>query len=207
MIKVKKTILLVSIIVTTPFVALCCLLLFNLVNPMQLAFLTSFKMENQSGKDIWVTPVGTVGEKGRKAQLPIYFTIVPAVPSMKTSRFHLKEGDILKIRYDWDDINFSEIVVESKDGHFYQFIVDPNPTKPYHPPKSRHFIIPSLETLSSVQPTVHESVTQRSRWWVVCYLTYGSVILFFMYWRMITLYRKEKAESIETPSQVIENSP
>jgi hypothetical protein len=193
MIKINKTILLICIIVTSPFAALCCMALLNCINPMQLAFLTSFKVENQSGQDIWVTPIGTIGAEGRKSRLPIFITVIPAFHAIKTGRFHLKDGETLKIKYDWDDINFSEIAVEAKGGQFYQSIVDPKPTENrYHPPRSRHFIIPELETLPSIQPTVLEATNQPDRMRTLPLFTFGSIALLIIYLRMIVHYRKEK---------------
>lgn len=196
MVKIKKNILLVCIIITSPFVALCCLALLNSVNPMQFAFITSFTVKNQSGQDIWITPIGTIGEEGKKARLPIFITAIPAFPAIKTGRFQLKDGDAREIWYNWDDINFSEVAIESKDGQFYQFIVDPKPTENrYHAPKSRDFLIPVLEMLPPIQSIVFEAATQRSRRWIPPLLTFGSVALLLMYWRMVVHYRKEKSDS------------
>ncbi len=163
---------------------------------MQLAFLTSFKVENQSGQDIWVTPIGTIGADGRRSRLPIFITVIPAFHAIKTGRFRLKDGGTLKIKYDWDDINFSEIAVEAKGGQFYQLIVDPKPTEnQYHPPESRHFSIPPLETLPSIQPAVLESVARPGRMWIPPLLTFfGSIALVVLYWRMIAHFLKDKTD-------------
>jgi hypothetical protein len=196
LLKIKKNILLICIIVSGPFVALSCLILMNSVNPMQLAFLTSFKVENQSGQDVRITPIGSVGANGRKKHLPIYMTAFPAFPAVKTGKFHLKNGQTIKIRYDWDDINFSEIAIASKHDQFYQLVIDSNPTEnQYHPPQTKHFVIPALETLPSMQPNVYEASMKLDRRWGQHLLIVGSAVLLVMFWRMVVQYRKEKSDS------------
>jgi hypothetical protein len=161
---------------------------------MQLAFITSIKIENQSGQDVWFTPIGTVGIEGRKRQLPIYITAFPAFPAVKTRRFHLKNGQTIKIKYDWDDINFSEIAIESKAGQFYELVVDPHPTEnQYHPPKSKQFIIPVLESLLAIQPNVYEAVVESNDRWRQVVVFVGSFVIWVMFFRMLRQYRKDKS--------------
>lgn len=199
---IKKIALLISIIITSPFMALACLILINSVNPMQLAFLTSFKVENRSGEDVRITPIGTIGAKGRKAQLPVFAFAFPAIPAIKTGDFHLKNGDTLKVLYDWDDINFSEIAIESKRGQFYQLTIDSDPTENrYHSPETKHFIIPTLDTLPTIQPKVHEAATQRGRDWTYHIILLGAIVSLVIYWKMIKYYKKEKLNHLPTEIQ------
>ncbi len=197
--KIKKTISLICIIAVAPLVLLCSLLLLNSVNPMQLAFITSFQVENQSGQDVRITPIGTVGAKGRKARLPVFVSVIPALPAIKTGNFYLKDGETLNIKYDWDDINFSEIAIESDDGQFFQLVIDPNPTdNRYHPPKSKHFKIPPLDSLSSIQPNIREATVRQSRGWIYYIVIVGSIALLVTYWKMIGYYRKQKTDAFIT---------
>jgi hypothetical protein len=166
-------------------------MLINTVNPMQLAFITSFKVENQSGLDVWITPIGTRGIAGRKTRLPIYMTAVPALHSFNAGRFYLKNGQTIKIRYDWDDINFSEIAVESPDGQFYQLVVNPNPLEnQYHAPRSRHFLIPDLKTLSPIQSDVLNVAIKPDLQWISSLCVAGSVFVWILFIRMLKAYKR-----------------
>jgi hypothetical protein len=169
-------------------------MLINTVNPMQLAFITSFKVENQSGLDVWITPIGTRGIAGRKTRLPIYMTAVPAFPAFKTGRFYLQNNQIIKIKFDWDDINFSEIAIETESGRFYQLVIDPNPLEnQYHAPKSRHFVISKLETLEPIQSKVLDAAIKHDKAWILPLLVIGSFILWIGFWKMLSEYRKLKS--------------
>ncbi|MBL7214131.1 MAG: hypothetical protein ISS71_00470 [Phycisphaerae bacterium] len=182
--KLKKAILLFAMILTGPFVLLFCLLLLNSVNPMQWAFLTRFKVENRSGQDIRITPIGTRGDEGRKGRLPVYMIPLPALPSFRSGHYHLKNDQSITIWYDWDDVNFSEIAVRAKDGSYYEFIVDPNPLQnQYHPPTSKYFVIPNLKTLSIARPQIVDVVERPDRMGIYYVVLLAGIIIFWKFWR------------------------
>jgi len=175
------------------FLPLIAIILLDTVNPMRWVFMTSFKVENQSGQDVWVTPIGTQGSAGSKARLPIYITAVPAFPSFKTSGFHLKNGQTIKIRYDWDDINFSEIEVKTNADMFYQLVIDPDPLEVrYHPPKTNHFVIPVLEMLEPINPEVLEATIKPDKGWILPSLTVGSILYVILFFRLLKEYTRLK---------------
>ncbi len=191
MINARKIILLISIIALTPFMVLSVLLLINVVNPMQMMFLTRFTVENQCGQTIWVTPIGTVGEAGRKYQLPIYYYSCPALPSVKTGEFRIPAGSKKEIIYDFDDINFSELVIRLEDNSYFQLVADPIPTDDqYHSPRKSHFTISSIDDLSPVQDNVYAAAKIYRGMLLGCVLQYGEVIIIFIYWRLNKAYKK-----------------
>ena len=142
-----------------PFACIALLFLVNTVNPMQLAFITSFSVENQSGEPIVFTPVGTYGREGKKSLLPLFTSEDPAIPSLKDRAFGLGPGQSATILYDWDDINLSEIAVRTRDGRYYQLAVDPRPTeRQYHEPEKDRFAIPPIGNLDRIEPEVLAAV-------------------------------------------------
>lgn len=56
---------------TLPLVLWTLLVIFSLINPMGLMFLTNFTVENNSGEKLWVTPIGAVGQDGKRRPLPL----------------------------------------------------------------------------------------------------------------------------------------
>ena len=163
----RRIVLLILIVLTCLFLPQSCgsvLLLVNSVNPMQLVFITSFTVQNASGQPIDITPVGTRGSEGKKSLLPIFTTASPAFPAIKTRHFHIENGDSIAIRYDWDDVNFSEIVVRTSENHYHQLVVDPTPTdNQYHPPTSDHFVIPPISQLQPIDSPVLAAVQTSSK--------------------------------------------
>jgi len=108
----------------------------------RVAFLTSITIENAMDQSVEVTPVGTIGPKGTRSPLPVCQGRVNPLPAAKRGGFRLQPGEMAEITYDFDDINFSEIVVENAAGVIGQFVVDLTPTaRQYHPPATKHFLI------------------------------------------------------------------
>ncbi len=103
--------------------------LLMLCNPMLLAFLTSFEIRNDSGADVWVTPIGRWEGSGKYGPLPQYRSRTPvAIPSRRGHDIHVKAGGRLEIIYDWDDINFRHLLVRSGSGQVYITDTDKNGT-------------------------------------------------------------------------------
>ena len=67
-------------------------------------------------------------------------------------------GASVKITYDWDDINFSEILVETRSGSFKQLVVDPEPDSgQFHAPDYDTFVIPGLSQLPDAEYHIIEA--------------------------------------------------
>src|SRR5690348_3526721 len=126
-----RRVLLVLLILNGLLLPLSCipvLLLFNAVNPMQLMFVTGFTVQNRTGGTLSVTPIGTVGPDGHRRPLPLMRWQIPAVPASRNGRLPVQSGKTITLYYDWDDINFSELVIEAEDGELRQLVVNPPPT-------------------------------------------------------------------------------
>lgn len=134
---------------------------------MGAAFVTSFRIENKTAETIYVTPIGTIGREGYKRPLPVKLLPFPAVPAFRAGDFQLLPGENVKIYYDWDDINFSEIMVEDKHGRQFQQVTDQAPTaNQYHSPRQEAYAIESLATLEQALPTVAAAALQARRSWI-----------------------------------------
>jgi len=83
-------------------------------NPMLLVFLESFEMYNDSGVDVWVTPIGMCEGSGKYGPLPRFRNhYPPGLPSRQDHDIPLKAGGSVTITYDCDDINFRHILVRT----------------------------------------------------------------------------------------------
>lgn len=135
------------------------LFLLNAVNPMAVAFLTRFDVVNASGEDLSITPVGAVGSSGRRRTLPLSLSPYLSIPSLRDRSFPLPAGTRRSFTYDWDDIQFAELLLVSRSGSAREIVVDASPTeRQYRRPATNHFVIPPLEILPFARPEVHAVV-------------------------------------------------
>jgi hypothetical protein len=147
-------------ILTSPLLALSSLILINSINPMQLMFLYTFDVTNQSEETLWITPVGTVGRRGDRHVLPQFINEFPAFDAIREGGYRLGPGKTRQIIYDWDDINFSEIAIMNEPGQWRQLVVDANPTEgQYRPPREDSYVIESFQSLSPIDERVLTAAT------------------------------------------------
>ena len=69
-------------ILTLPLFLLFLMMCLFALNPMGMGFLTEFQIENKTSVNIYVTPIGAVGEEGRRKTLPysMFWSLIGYVP-------------------------------------------------------------------------------------------------------------------------------
>jgi hypothetical protein len=150
-----------ALILNYPFVAISCLAFLGLTCGG--AFVTEFAVENQTNHTIYVTPIGTVNQKGAREPLPVCIWTFPTIWSPQRGGFPVPAGESIEIMYDMDDINFSEIVIHDVEGERGQLVVNPDPTRNlYHPPANARFVIDDLDALVPV-PLHVRSAARRAQ--------------------------------------------
>jgi hypothetical protein len=181
--------LVVITILLSPLSLLTGLVVLSTVNPMGLAFLTSFTIDNKSGQDVLVSPIGAIGQDGKRRPLPFSCCKFLCVSSPKRTDFYIAKDTARTFVYDWDDIQFSEILVRSKQGDIRFIVTDPNPTqKQYRRLKNNLFIIPPLAELP-IAPSNLESALAATGMQRIIFIyglsTLGGIppILTFILWR------------------------
>ena len=144
----QKRLLRVAGFVLLPLFCLTCLLTCSVVNPMGLAFLTSFEVVNSTHEDLVITPIGARGPDGRRGTLPISSSSRLYVMSSQRGEFPLPAGSTLSLTYDWDDVQFSEIVCRRPDGSDLVLPTGLHPTQgQYRQPPTKRFEISDLAAL------------------------------------------------------------
>ncbi|MBS0264172.1 MAG: hypothetical protein JSS02_19705 [Planctomycetes bacterium] len=146
-------------------------------------FIVTVAIHNSSAETLRVTPIGTVGNPGFKTTLPLVSGRFPYLPASQVSQLSIAPGDTLTLHYDFDDINFSEIVVHDERGGLSLLVVDPQPTvNQYHAPAQREFDIDPAELTSDIPASLVAVIrgtapAQNSHWslyailigpWILC---------------------------------------
>ncbi len=144
-----KIIFTVFAAVALVFAALGTFMLFGLF--FVYGWLVSFDIVNESGVDLWVTPIGMMEGSGLYAPLPRYSDkIFPvAIPLWKQEHdILLESGESLRYTYDYDDINFRHILVRTNSDDIY--LVDTDKKGTLHScygPQKKKYTIPPLADL------------------------------------------------------------
>ena len=146
--RAKRWVFLIAAIVTLPLFLLTLLLAFSVVNPMGMAFLTSFEVVNETNETLSVTPIGAVGARGVRHTLPHSISSKFYVMGTKTGEFEIQPNSSRRFTYDWDDIQFSEILIHRPSGdlHFISTGLDPI-ERQYRRPEQDRFVISDIDAL------------------------------------------------------------
>lgn len=161
--------------------------LVNPWNPMQLAFLTEFRVRNQLKEPVWITPIGSF-TSGGKGVLPQFSAKEPpAIPAWQSTVLRVDPGTVRVVYYDWDDINFTELLVEFADGSQRLLLVDPNPpTDGYSPNKQKEYFISDRAKLHTVSKESVKAAHSRRPVWLFRFLVVCASTLpywSFRWWR------------------------
>ena len=136
-----------SLVLAAPATLFVILVGVNSVNPLQTIFVTQFVVHNTSGEPLRIWVAGK-HESGNLHLLPLFATAFPALPSFR-DRFKLADGRSARIVYDWDDMDFSVIVVQRGSGEFRAVDVDTEKrgTDCCRPPSAPAYVIPRIDSL------------------------------------------------------------
>ena len=80
---------------------------------------------------------------------------MPAIHSSQRGNFRIDPRRSIKIWYDFDDINFSELVIRDARNRLFQIIANPNPINPQYVVASKtRVVIENLDTLPPMNPNL-----------------------------------------------------
>jgi hypothetical protein len=182
-IHLPKLLIRLALMATCPLLAVSMLVFLGL--SFGGAFVAEFTVENRTGQRIAVTPIGTVGKKGDRQPLPVYMWPFPPIWSSQRGGFEILPGESIDIMYDWDDINFSEIVVRDHAGERGQLVVDANPTRnQYRAPSQTRFAIDDIDSLEPVTGPVRNAARNAhvptNAPWIILGMLLGPWIVFIV---------------------------
>src|SRR5262249_19339689 len=103
----------------------------------------------------------------------------------------IEPGGSTWIIYDWDDINFSEIVVRDAEGEYRQLVVDPDPPKrAYYRNKQDRYVIEDWESLPLAAANVLAVVQASDRSWRLWGLVTTGFVVMGLFLCLLRLYRR-----------------
>jgi len=139
--------------------ALSGLLLFGLLATT--AFVADITIENRAGEEMTVTPLGAIrGSEQPDARFGLPTVVAESFPfpSARSGGYRLAPGESVKILYDMDDIQFTDIVVERQNGDALQLVTSPAPHgSSYTGPQLDHYVIDDLSRLPPASAAAREA--------------------------------------------------
>lgn len=137
------------------------------VNPFGLMFLTSFTIENGTDEEILVTPIGATGAAGTRYTLPYSVFKRFEVFGVKKGNFRIPAGASKEFTYDWDDIQFSEILVRRSNEPWRVTATGLHPTfNQYRMPQKSRFVISDVENLPYASE-IHLAALPGNSLWIL----------------------------------------
>ncbi len=173
---------------------------------IKLGFITDIHITNDTQQPIKITPIGTVGSQGDRSPLHDIHRKQPTYDSQTRGSFEILPGDSIELFYDWDDINFSEIVIEDQAGSLSQLVVDPTPTQEqYHPPTPNTFTIDNQSPLVPVSLNVlaayHEAQHPPHLVWYVYVLFLPWITFAILLWMRLRVVKRGKVKEMPNAAE------
>jgi hypothetical protein len=192
----KRLTMLVAIILS-PLSLVTLLIGINMINPMSLMFITTFEIENKTGEEILVTPIGAVGPKDHRETLPYSALPWPYIMIRDYEDYPIAPGEVRKFHYDWDDIQFSEILIRLPSKEYHVIQTGLHPTKGlYRRPDKDRFEIEDIESTPLAEDKHLEALQTDSNriflLYVLAILGFVPPALFF--WALKIKVEKEQRE-------------
>jgi len=151
-------------ILLAPLFLLTLLLGLHVFNPMALVFLAEFEIENRTGVPIWVTPLGAVGKAEERCTLPYSVSRFLYIDSPRRREFKIAPDDSRRFVYDWDDIQFCEILVRTEKGDYHVFSTGLHPVNDqYQRPPTNRFVISEPAALPRAEPFQLDALQRGNR--------------------------------------------
>jgi hypothetical protein len=192
----ERLVLRLALYATAPLLVmtgLLCLVLANSVNPMQLAFISTFEVENKTQQPLWITPIGTT-LSGDKSVLP-QFLPFPVIPVLRSRELRVEPGKRRRIYYDWDDINISEIAIRDSTGVLRCYVIDSSPpTDACYANNRDAYTVDNLQRLPMASATVAAATAPNPRRFVYPIVVVAGIVAPFVFhslWRRL----REPAET------------
>jgi hypothetical protein len=213
-VRVKRVPPLVLFLVALLSLPLCCcptLPLINNVNPIHLFFLVEFRVVNESGETIYITPVGTMRTLQRqRLVLSRASPRLPGTPALRQGDIRLDPGESLRIIYDADDVAASEIAVRNARGEYRQLVISERQKRLSLDEETPEYTIRSFSGLSKIAPevlAVAKEAGRSNRWvwvWMALWIVPGfiPVGLFLVWSASASRVRRESryAETVGAPT-------
>jgi hypothetical protein len=177
-----------SIVLAVPALLIDFLFALNTINPFNSFFVTDFQVRNDSGGPVRIWVAGTDGRGLRP--LPLYLSGGLAIPAFRSGSFPLEAGNATTITYDWDDINFTLILVRAPSGEYLVLPVDTDTPRNGCCFRNEHdlYVIPPLRELRQASAEEREAILAEEwgsiRLWAMLAICFVLPIVPVYLWRV-----------------------
>lgn len=159
--KVLTAAFITSILLAIPALLLDLLFAINAINPFTSLFVSDFRVRNDSAEPVEIWVAGSSGKHLRL--LPLYASGIPGLPEPQPDGLRLEPGNAITLTYDWDDINFTLILVKAPNGEYLALPVDTDTSHTECCFRNEHdlYVIPTLTELRHASAEEQEAILQH----------------------------------------------
>lgn len=170
------------------------------------AFRQEIEIVNHSGATIVVTPIGTWHGSVRRSALPVTASRMIHWPALKNGAFPIAPGQSLRIDYDGDDIDPTEIYVDAGPGRLLEVSVKPRSAADFDFDKDRRIEISDLSGLKPACAPVMTAAAgaNRNEWTVLLTSLFllGPLVVGAGLWVLGRIFERRIAESTAVGKKV-----
>lgn len=165
------------------------------------AFREEIEIVNQSGSPIWVTPVGVWHGSKTRSALPVTASRLIHWPALKNGGFAIAPGQSLRIDFDGDDIDLTEIYINAGPATVLEQSVKGRSAPDFDFDRDRRIEIGELARLPAASAPVTAAAlgANKNGWQVawVCLLVFGPLGISAGLWMMIKIFDKPAEQASE----------
>jgi hypothetical protein len=165
------------------------------------AFREEIEIVNNTGTPISVTPVGIGEVSGLRHALPVTALKVIHWPALKNGDFAVAPGQSIRIDYDGDDIDPSEIYINAGPAGVFEKGVKSRSAPDFDYDRDRRIEITDLAGLpmASAPVTAAALGANKNGWKVAwaCLIVFGPLVFSAGLWVMIKIFHKPAEQASE----------
>lgn len=166
-----------------------------------LAFREEIEIVNKTTRPISVTPIGIWHASMTRDVLPVITSRVIQWPALKNGDFSVAPGQSIRIDYDGDDIDPSEIYINAGPAGIYEQSVKSREAADFDYDKDRRIEITDLPKLPAASAPVTAAAmgANKNEWKIAyfCLFVFGPLVFSAGLWVMVRIFERPTGDSNE----------
>ncbi len=164
------------------------------------AFREEIVIVNKTAAPISVTPIGVWDGSKNRSALPVTALEIIHWPALKNGDFTVAPGQSIRIDYDGDDIDPSEIYINAGTAGVYEQSVKSREAADFDYDKDRRIEITDLSKLTAASAPVTAAAlgANKNEWKIAyfCVFVFGPIVFSAGLWVMVRIFEKRAAVAV-----------